>query len=105
MIGMDLSEWVKKYDSMTDLQKKDFVDQSIGKWVEWSGRVTEITKDGTIFLNLPGTFLSLVYLEDVPVEVGITLAKDQTIRYTGRIKKVSDFLGLSIYVENGKILP
>lgn len=55
MLGMDLGQFVAKYDSLTDLQKEDFVGEPTGKWVEWSGEVFDVESNGTIMVNVPAT--------------------------------------------------
>jgi hypothetical protein len=103
MLGLDMSQFVSKYDSLTDIQKEEFVGQSIGKWVTWTGNVSEVKSTGAVFVNLPETMLSTVCLNGIPKEIGITLSKGMTIRYTGRITSVINFLGLFINLEDVRL--
>jgi hypothetical protein len=105
MLGMDLSQFVAKYDSLTDLQKKDFVGQSTGKWVNWSGEIFDVQSDGTIEVNIPGTLLSLVHLKGVSQNDAANLSKGETIHFTGRISSVTEFLALYIDIEDVQLIP
>jgi hypothetical protein len=104
-LGLDLSQFVAKYDSLTDIQKKDFVGQSIGKWVDWQGEISEVRSDGLIQMSIPGSIASFVDLNGVSLEISKSFNKGQTIHYTGRISSISDFLGLSIRVVDAQIVP
>lgn len=104
-LGLDMTQFVSKYDSLTDIQKKDFVSESVGKWADWSGEVEEVKTDGTIMVNIPGTMLSLVDLNGVPKETGMKLSKGQKVHFTGRIKNVTEFVGLYIYLVEAELLP
>jgi len=103
-LGMDLSQFVAKYDSLTDLQKKDFVSQSTGKWVDWSGTVLDVQTDGTILVDIPETLASSVSLKGVSMADAVNLSKGTTIRFTGRIADVIDILGLHIYLEDVQLV-
>ncbi|MBN2118752.1 MAG: zinc ribbon domain-containing protein [Anaerolineales bacterium] len=105
MLGMDLGQFVAKYDSLTDLQKKDFIGESTGKWVEWSGEVFDVESNGTIMVNVPETLLSMVSLKGVSQAEAANLSKGATIRFTGRIYNVSEVLGLYIYLEDVQLIP
>ncbi|HNZ02306.1 MAG TPA: zinc ribbon domain-containing protein [Anaerolineaceae bacterium] len=104
MLGLDLGQFISKYDSMTDIQQEEFVGQSIGKWVEWYGEVGEVTEDGTIYISVPDTYFSTIYLEGISKKDGMSLTKGQTIQFTGRIKSISEFVGLRIYIIDGQIV-
>ncbi len=103
-LGMDLSQFVAKYDSLTDLQKKDFVSQSTGKWVDWSGTILDVQTDGTILVDIPETLASSVSLKGVPLTDAGNLSKGATIRFTGRIADIVDILGLHIYLEDVQLV-
>jgi hypothetical protein len=99
-LGMDLSQFVDKYDGMTDAQKKDFISQSTGLWVSWSGEISDVKSDGTILVNIPGTLTSFVQLEGIPPEDALKRAKGETIRFTGQINNILDTVGLHIYLKD-----
>jgi hypothetical protein len=103
-LGMDMSQFISKYDSFTDLQKKDFISQSVGKWVSWTGTIVDVQSDGSIVVDIPGTLASSIDLKGVPNNVAITLSKDQPISYEGRLSNIIDFLGLHIYLEDVRII-
>jgi hypothetical protein len=105
MLGMDAGQFVAKYDSLTDLQKKDFIGQSTGKWVDWSGEIFDVQSNGTILVNIPETLLSTISLKGVPQETAVSLSKGQTIHFTGRLTDVIDFLGLTIYINDVQLVP
>lgn len=104
MLEMDMGQFVAKYESMTDLQKKDFIGKSIGKWVDWSGAVYEVDKSGSITIDGPSSF-SLIFLSGVSKDIGITLSKGQEIHFTGRITDIYEFFGLTIDIGDGQLLP
>jgi hypothetical protein len=104
MLGMDLSQFVSKYDSLTDMQKKDFIGQSTGKWVSWTGTINDVKSNGTILVNISDTMLSTVSLEGVSSDVAIKLTKGQSINYEGRLSSIMDLLGLHIYLEDVQIV-
>ena len=105
MLDMELSQFVTEYDSLTDIQKEEFVNQAIGKWVDWNGEVFEVQSDGTVQVNIPETMLSLVNLNGLSQDVAISIKKGQLIHFTARISEVNSFLGLYIELDNVEILP
>lgn len=104
LLGMDMNQFVAQYDARTDIQKKEFVGQSIGKWVVWSGQIYDVSNNGTVTVRIPETLLSTVYLRGIPTNIGITLQKGATINYQGRIADINNFLGLNIYVDNAQLI-
>lgn len=104
MLGMDAAQFVAKYDSMTDLQQKEFVGKSVGKWVDWTGIVSEVVTSGSIILDGPRSF-SMVDLSGISKEEGINLFKGQMIHFTGRLSSVSNFFGLTISISETKLIP
>lgn len=103
MLEMDLNQFVSKYDSLTDIQKEDFIGEAVGKWVEWNGEVLEVNSDGTILVNIQETLLSAVSLKGVSEDVAKTLNKGQSVRFTCSIENAIDFMGLHIYLNNCEI--
>jgi hypothetical protein len=104
-LGMDVGQFVAKYDSLTDLQKKDFVSQSVGKWVNWSVVVRDVSTNGTIMADIPETLLSQISLKGVSTDTAAGLTKGQAINITGRLASVSEMLGLIIFIEDVEIVP
>ncbi|HZW04257.1 MAG TPA: zinc ribbon domain-containing protein [Anaerolineaceae bacterium] len=102
-LEMDMGQFISTYDSLTDMQKKDYIGQSVGKWVRWSGEILDVDANGTIVVNIPGTLASSVSLKGVSQDVSINLSKGQTITYEAQIDDVVDLLGLHIYLVNGEI--
>ena len=104
-LGMDVSQFVAKYDGLTDIQKKDFVSQNNGKWVSWSVEVRDVQTNGTIMADIPGTLLSQISLKGVSTDTAKGLSKGQKINVTGRLTNMIDFIGLIIYIEDVEIVP
>jgi hypothetical protein len=102
-VGMDLTQYLSYYDSLTDIQKKDFVAQSIGKWVDWSGEISDVSEDGTVQVRMPGTLTGMVDLKGIPRETAVNLYKGETIHFTGRITDVIKFIFLYIYLDRVQI--
>jgi hypothetical protein len=102
-LDMDLSQWVSEYDSMTDLQKKDFISESIGEKINWSGTVYDVKDSGEILVDIPGALVSKVSIKGIPISTAKTISKKQTINFTGKIENIANFLGLYIYIVNAEI--
>jgi len=98
-LNLSLTEFVNYWDSLTDLQKDDFLMTLPGKTVDWEAKVFEVKSDGEIKLEIPGTFLSLVTCEGVSIDYAKTINKDSYIRFTGRIRDVSNLIALYIYID------
>lgn len=103
-LEMDMGQFVSHYDSLTDMQQKEFVGKSVGKWVRWTGEVREVRSNGTILVDIPDTLLSGVILKGVPDDIAIGLVKGQFIKYEGRIEDIGEFLGLTVYLANVEIV-
>jgi hypothetical protein len=99
-LHLSLEEFVNHYDSLTDLQKKAYITSVIGKIVRWDGQVLDVNSNGDVTINIPGTLLSVVYLQGVPLDIAQSINKDSHISFTGTIEQVIDFLGLHIYLSN-----
>ena len=78
--------------------------QSIGKTDDWSGRVLEVREDYTILINIPNTLASSITVEGISHDDAILIKKGDTVRFTGIIGDIVDFLGLHISVTGGKII-
>ena len=62
--------------------------------------MSEVQKDGTIFLDIGTGWLSSCFLYGMPPEIAVTLNKGQVIEFDATISKVSEFLGtLSVRLE------
>jgi cytoskeletal protein RodZ len=103
-LDVDMGQFISTYDSLTDMQKKDYIGQSVGKWVRWSGEILDVDANGTIVVNIPGTLASTVSLKGVSEDVSINLVKGQVVNYEAQIDDVIDLLGLHIYLVNGEIV-
>jgi hypothetical protein len=102
-LAMSMTQFVDKYDSLTDIQKKGFIEQSTGKFVNWSGQIIDVHSDGTISIDIPGTLASSVTVKGISQEEAIKLTKGSTIHYTGRITDILDLLGLHISIEDAQL--
>lgn len=103
-LRLTLQEFIIYYNSLTDLQKKDYLASLPGKTVDWSSKVIDVYEDGTILVDIPGTLVSSIRLQGVPLEIAKTIAKDSYIRFTGVIESAADFLGLHIYLVDVKLI-
>ncbi len=103
-LNLSLSEFTSYYDNLTDLQQEAFLTSLPGKTVDWSGNVFDVSEDGSILVDIPGTLVSLVSLEGVSIDIAQTINKDSYIRFTGVIKEAVDFLGMHIYIINVQII-
>jgi hypothetical protein len=101
---MSLSEFRAEYDRQTDLTRDDFVNNTIGKIVDWSGEVTDVKSDLSIIIHIPGTYMSDVTIYGVPYEDAKNIKKGSNIRFSGEFLGLSDFLGLHIEIGNGRII-
>ena len=101
---MSLTQFVAEYDRQTDLTRDDFVNNSIGKTVDWSGKVIDVSSDYSVTIDIPGTLLSTVDVMNVSPDDAKLLRIDNYIHFTGEISRIVNFFGLHIYVENGKII-
>ena len=92
------------YDKLTDLQWKDYVQTLKGVRIHWIGTIDEVHSDGSISLNVGQGLLRLVYLEDLPQETAKTLNKGQVIEFEATIRDVWTFPGLTIWLNNHKLI-
>ena len=104
MLGMDLSKFVDTYNSLTDLQKKDFISKSLGKSVSWSGQIYDVASDGTVSINISLAEASYIDLKGISQDVASTLSKGQTISFTGRISQIKDYLSLHIEIQDVQLV-
>ena len=98
-MDVNFPQFILAYDAMTDLQKEEFIAQSIGKWVDWNGNVEEVATNSTVTIKIPGNEDWRIILKEVPRETAITLEKDKYIHFVGHIKSISDFFGMRIYLD------
>lgn len=101
---LTMSDIELKYTSLTDIQWKDYAKSLIGIRIHWTAKVTEVTEDGTVYLDAGQEMFHSVYLYDVPIETVKTLTKGQVIEFEATIKDVTTFLGLSIWLNNPVII-
>lgn len=102
-LGYSLTSLVKRYDSMTDLQKRDYVATLPGKTVFWTGQVYNITSDGIITLLNPfGT--GKVTMKGIPVETAKKIDKGMLVEFTGMIESFGGTLVPDIVVVNIKLI-
>lgn len=104
-LSLSLPDFIDKYNGMTDLQKNDFRASLPGKTVAWSGNVFDVSGDGAIQVDIPGTLVSLVDLKGVPRDQAAKVNKNTIIKFTGTIQSVLDFLGLHVYLVGCQIVP
>ncbi len=110
VLTISLSEFVATYYSMTDLQRKDFQQESIGQWVDWTGEIEDVLGGGLsglgITLASPPGQVAGITLQGVPLEIQKKLNKGQTIHFTGRLDTVEYFISnLVIVVREVQIIP
>jgi hypothetical protein len=103
-LGLSLTEFINKYNAMTDLQKQNYRDSLPGKQVNWSGKVVDVTGDGKIIVDIPNTLVSTVDLAGISNNVAVTVNKGSVIQFTGVIDNVVDFLGLHVYLVQCQIV-
>ncbi len=72
--------------------------------MDWNVKVLEVSDDGTITISIPGTLLSTVSLKGISLEIAKTINKNSYIRFTGVMDNVIDFLGLHIYIVDGRLI-
>lgn len=111
-----LSQFIAKYysPSMTELQRQQFVDESIGKAVNWTGVVGMVDTNYNVQVNLytqQYTYYSgWLLLSGIPHTVAEKLSVNQTIHFTGQLTQVewmgdSTFGNLTMVVDNVQIIP
>ena len=96
-----LQEIEQTKEDLTDMQWEDYKPTLVGLRVRWKARVTDISEDGTIYLDTGEEgFLTSVYLDGIARETASKVNKDQIVTVEATITKVSDILGLSIYLDH-----
>lgn len=82
-LGMSLNEFVDHYESLTELQRDDFIESLPGKTIDWTGNVVDVTEDA-IYISMPGSIWNgQTVLQDVPPDIALTVTKDSRIHFTG----------------------
>jgi len=103
-----MSEFIATYYNMTDLQRKDFRQASLNKWVDWTGMVEEEVGGGLagqgIILESPPGQVAGITLAGVPLEIQKQLNKGQRIHFIGRLDSIDYFMNLAIMIRDVQIL-
>lgn len=103
-LGLSITEFVKKYEGLTDLQRPIFLDSLPGKTIDWTGKVYDVDERG-IFIDMPGSiWTGMTLLTDVPEGIALTVEKDRRLHFTGTIEKTVDFVFFYVYIVNVKII-
>jgi hypothetical protein len=104
-LGMGLAVFQSRWESLTDIQRKDFITESVGKWVSWTGSIDNVESDGRIVVNIPGEFVGAVDVTGIPQSVINGLSKGQTIWFEGQITSIVTMVGPFVDVENARLMP
>lgn len=103
-LGLSLTEFVVKYEGLTDLQRDDFIAALPGKTVDWTGKVYDVDKRG-IFIDMPGSIWNgMTVLTDVPPDIAITINKGSRIRFKGTIDHTVNFIFFYIYISEVEVI-
>jgi hypothetical protein len=101
---LTMGEIEQNYKTLTDLQWEDYKKSLIGLRIHWVASVSEVSDDGTVYLEAgQGSFHS-VFLEGVLGDTVKTLNKDQVIEFDATIRDVNTFLSLAIWLNNPVII-
>ncbi len=91
-----LKEIQTKYESMTGLQRTQYIKTLAGKRVYWNGKVDEVESNGDIRVDLGQKATYRITLKGVPQSIGINFNKSKPIAFDATISNANDFLGLNI---------
>jgi len=83
---------------MTELQWDEWLKTLPGRQIHWEGVVTQVQTDGTVVVDLPYEALPRAYLQGLYRVTAASLSKDQHIEFIARIKEVTDFFGIFVYL-------
>ena len=83
----------RKYDNLTDIQRKDYLLNLIGMRVHWEGQVRNVQDDGTFILSMNEAFFDAIYLRGVPSTDAARFSKGQAIEFDAVIGKTGELLG------------
>jgi hypothetical protein len=104
VLGLSLTEFVVKYEGLTDLQREAFIAGLPGKTVDWTGKVYDVDSRG-IFIDMPGSIWNgMTVLTDVPADIAITVNKDSRIRFKGTIDHTANFIFFYIYISEVEVI-
>lgn len=103
-LGLSLSEFVVRYESLTDLQREGFIAELPGKTVDWTGKVYDVDDRG-IFIDMPGSIWNgYTVLTDVPEDIALTINRDSRIRFTATIDHTANFIFFYIYLVDVEVI-
>lgn len=94
----------RNYENMTDMQWDNYYPGIIGTRVRWFGRVSEVTDDGTIFLDVGQALFRSCFLNGVPREVAMTINEDDYIEFEATIVNITMFLGLTVWLDSPMLI-
>lgn len=103
-----LSEIKNNNKQMTDAQFDEYKEKIIGKKVIWNGYIEEVEKNSFsdnykvwVDNESPDVAMSVqdCYLTDIPKEKALSLAKDDYIKFKGKIDSVTKFMGISVSLD------
>jgi hypothetical protein len=101
-LGLSLTQLVKNYEEMTDLQKQDYAAALPGKTVSWTAQVSNITPEGAIILDNPfGS--GRVILEGLPLETAIKIDTGMLVDFKGLIKSIRGTYFIEINVVEAEV--
>lgn len=91
-LGLSLVEFVREYESLTELQREPFLESVVGRTVDWTGKVYDVDERG-ITIDMPGSiWTGMALLKDVPHDIAIRVAKDSRIHFTATIEGTTEFI-------------
>ena len=94
-----ISDVYKNVEKMTDIQKDKYLDELLGQEFHVIGKVSEVKKDGELYLQVASSWLSDLYLNDYPEDRLYSINKGDRVDLIGKVTDTSSFLGFTIYVD------
>lgn len=85
-LNWSLQYFVQRYNSMTDLQRKNLVATLPGKTVTWYAILDNVTADGQIVMKFPFAMYGSIILKGVSPEISVKIERGYQVEFSGMIE-------------------
>ena len=103
-LNWSLQYFVQRYNSMTDLQRKNLVATLPGKTVSWYAILDNVTADGQVILKFPFAMYGSIILKGVPPETSVKIERGYQVEFNGMIESFDSEFSNKMVLTNVNIV-